>query len=83
MRRATRPPSPPRPLEDADGVPGDVGVDVGVLLARAEPAGALAPDLDDLVGEVAAAVLAAGLALPERDVGEESPVMWGTPPRCG
>ena len=59
-----------RPLEDADVPPGDVGVDVGVLLARTEPAGALAPDLDDLVGEVAGAVLAAGPPLAERHVGD-------------
>ena len=59
-----------REVEDADGAPLDVAVDVGVLVAGAEPPGALAADLDHLVGEVAGAVLAAGVALAEGHVAE-------------
>jgi len=55
-------------LVDADGAPRQVGVDVGVVLAGAEERGPLATDLDDLVGQVAGAVLAAGPALAEGDV---------------
>ena len=52
---------------DPDGLPREVGVDVGVLVAGAEPLGPLPFDLDDLVGEVAGPVLGAGVALAERE----------------
>src|SRR5690606_33233520 len=58
------------PLGDADGPPGDVGVDVGVVLARAQPPGPGAGHLQHLVGQVAGPVLGAGPPLPEGDVRE-------------
>ncbi len=55
------------PVVDPDGLPREVGVDVGVGVARAEPLGSLSLDLDDLIGQVTGAVLGAGIALPERE----------------
>ena len=57
-------------VADADGAPREVGVDVGVVLAGAEPPGPLALDLHHLVGQVAGVVLAAGPALAEREARE-------------
>ena len=57
-------------LADADAGPGEVGLDVGVLLTRPEPPGPLGVDLEHLVGQVAGTVLAAGPALPERQAGQ-------------
>src|SRR5690606_23719936 len=54
----------------ADRPPGDVGVDVLVVLSGPQPPGPGAGHLQHLVGQVAGAVLGAGPALPEGHVGQ-------------
>ena len=55
-------------LADADRPPRQVGAEVLVVLAGAEPSCSLAVHPDDLVGEVAGSVLSAGPALAEGHV---------------
>src|SRR5690606_28750074 len=59
---------------DAQVQVGEVAVDVGVAVAGTEPAGSLAANLDDLIGEQAALVLRERVGLPER---EAAPVLGG------
>ncbi len=61
-------------LPDPEVPVGEVGVEVDVVVARSEPAGAFTAHLDDLVEQRAGAVLGEGVALPEA---ERSPIGGG------